>query len=813
VKEIKITKLSLRNFKGCAALDLDLEGKNASIYGDNATGKTTVYDAVTWLLFGKDSLGQSNDENIKPLDANGAVKDHEAVTVVEAELAVCEDGRQIAGATGRQIAGATGRQIAGATVTLRKELRELWTARRGSSQLVYGGNTVAYFVDGVPTQKKGYTARIGELVQEDTFRMLTSATAFAVDLHWQKRRAVLADMSGAGALTDRALLQEAVREAQQAAQEAPSAREAEEHQQRGERFSDLLDALEGRSLEDEKKVLAQERRNLTAVKDQTPARLDELNKQGIRLEALDFAGAALELQAARENGDRLRQEIAQASAGGRDPALQKAMEDLAAKRQQLQEERAAYRDKHMDLVLAVRNELYALDAEERKIQRAQEEAAGELRRQLGALGQKKAEYRAQRDEIAHQIADMERTAEQLRAHIRQDARRATDLEAEAEALGQQVEADRSKWLEVSDQSFGGATCPTCGQELPMDQMQAARERFEKEKAGRLEQIRMIAGMHLDREKQLRTEAEQSRQKAELTQETLDNTLAQLEDLRAHLPAEEMPGYRAERDRLERELARIEGREGGQIARAAGGTGDPSPTEGGGALDAPHPSASQTPSPEGEGLGERRKALQEKLAGVEASAELPDYRGRLAELDALEDCLKAQEAVDRSKERQKVEGLRNALEAVEGRVRAAEAILNQKPILDYVHKRTGELREEQKRAAAALEQAEKLSFTIEEFIRWKTRFVEDSVNGLFRLVSFRLFREQANGGLAECCDVTVDGVPYAALNNGARINAGLDIIRQLSEHYGVRVTRLEDAGTQVIRLVVSAEDKKLRVETV
>ncbi|MBR6377908.1 MAG: AAA family ATPase [Oscillospiraceae bacterium] len=807
MKEIKIAKLSLRNFKGCESLELDLEGKNASIYGDNATGKTTVYDAVTWLLFGKDSLGQSNDENIKPLDANGAVKDHEAVTVVEAELEVCEDGRQIAGTTGgtgdpsptegngredgRQIAGATVcRQIAGATVTLRKELRELWTARRGTSQLVYGGNTVAYFVDGVPTQKKGYTARIGELVQEDTFRMLTSATAFAVDLHWQKRRAVLADMSGAGALTDRALLQEAVREAQQAVQEAASAREAEEHQQRGERFSALLDALEGRSLEDEKKVLAQERRNLTAVKDQAPARLDELNKQGIRLEALDFAGAARELQAARENGDRLRQEIAQASAGGRDPALQKAMEDLAAKRQQLQEERASYRDKHMDLVFAVRNELYALDAEERKIQRAQEEAAGELRRQLGALGQKKAEFRAQRDEIAHQIADMERTAEQLRAHIRQDARRATDLEAEAEALGQQVEADRSKWLEVSNQSFGGATCPTCGQELPMEQMQAARERFEREKAGRLEQIRMIAGMHLDREKQLRTEAEQSRQKAALTQETLDNTLAQLEDLRAHLPAEEMPGYRVERDRLERELARIEGREGGQIARAAE-------------------------------TGERRKALQEKLAGVEASAELPDYRGRLAELDALEEHLKAQESEDRAKERQKVEGLRNALEAVEGRVRAAEAILNQKPILDYVHKRTGELREEQKRAAAALEQAEKLSFTIEEFIRWKTRFVEDSVNGLFRLVSFRLFREQANGGLAECCDVTVDGVPYAALNNGARINAGLDIIRQLSEHYGVRVplfvdnaegvTRLEDAGTQVIRLVVSAEDKSLRVE--
>ena len=56
--EIKLLRLEIRRFKGCQALDLELDGKSADIYGDNATGKTTIYDALTWLLFGKDSRGR-----------------------------------------------------------------------------------------------------------------------------------------------------------------------------------------------------------------------------------------------------------------------------------------------------------------------------------------------------------------------------------------------------------------------------------------------------------------------------------------------------------------------------------------------------------------------------------------------------------------------------------------------------------------------------------------------------------------------------------------------------------------------------------
>ena len=65
------------------------------------------------------------------------------------------------------------------------------------------------------------------------------------------------------------------------------------------------------------------------------------------------------------------------------------------------------------------------------------------------------------------------------------------------------------------------------------------------------------------------------------------------------------------------------------------------------------------------------------------------------------------------------------------------------------------------------------------------------------------------------------VPYRDANNAARINAGLEIIKVLSTHWGISmpvfvdnaesVTKLADMGGQILRLIVSENDKKLRME--
>ena len=52
---VRIQKMTIENFKGVKNLEIQFDGQNAVIYGDNATGKTSLFDAFLWLLFGKDS--------------------------------------------------------------------------------------------------------------------------------------------------------------------------------------------------------------------------------------------------------------------------------------------------------------------------------------------------------------------------------------------------------------------------------------------------------------------------------------------------------------------------------------------------------------------------------------------------------------------------------------------------------------------------------------------------------------------------------------------------------------------------------------
>ena len=177
MKDIRIQKLTLENFKCHKSLTIDFGGRETSIYGDNATGKSSIYDGLTWLLFGKDSRGSADAEAIKPLGSDGQVADHQAVTAVEAEFLVDlgEDSE---------------------VTVLRRTLKEVWSSKRGCPTPEYSGNVSEYAVNGVPMKKNGFDAAVKELVGEGLFRMLTSVRYFSADLKWQERRAVLFDMVG-----------------------------------------------------------------------------------------------------------------------------------------------------------------------------------------------------------------------------------------------------------------------------------------------------------------------------------------------------------------------------------------------------------------------------------------------------------------------------------------------------------------------------------------------------------------------------------------------------------------------------------------
>lgn len=142
----------------------------------------------------------------------------------------------------------------------------------------------------------------------------------------------------------------------------------------------------------------------------------------------------------------------------------------------------------------------------------------------------------------------------------------------------------------------------------------------------------------------------------------------------------------------------------------------------------------------------------------------------------------------------------------------------------IDERIAELQAEQKEIGQKVADQEQMLYLLEEFIRFKLNKVSESINSHFKTVNFKLFEMQLNGGMKDCCECTVNGVPYSTLNSGHRIVAGLDIIRSLSELYGVSVPifvdnaeslnefNVPDMDAQLILLSVS-EDKQLKVEGV
>lgn len=164
---MKLLKLTLTNFKGCRSLCLDTEGgKSVSVYGDNATFKTTIFDAFLWLLFEKNSLG-AKDFEIKTRDENG-----EVIPALNHEVEGVFD-------------------IDGKEVVLKRVYLEKYTRRRGSAEQEFTGHVTEHFVDGVPRSKGEYQAFVDGIAPEKLFMCLANPTHFNEALSWQDRRKML----------------------------------------------------------------------------------------------------------------------------------------------------------------------------------------------------------------------------------------------------------------------------------------------------------------------------------------------------------------------------------------------------------------------------------------------------------------------------------------------------------------------------------------------------------------------------------------------------------------------------------------------
>lgn len=116
---------------------------------------------------------------------------------------------------------------------------------------------------------------------------------------------------------------------------------------------------------------------------------------------------------------------------------------------------------------------------------------------------------------------------------------------------------------------------------------------------------------------------------------------------------------------------------------------------------------------------------------------------------------------------------------------------------------------------------------DQFIRLRAMDLEEDINSHFEVVRWKLFDIQVNGGVKTCCEAMADNdngifVEYGSnLNDGRRIQAGVDIINAITKVTGVtapiwidgagELTRELHTQSQCIRLYASGADKALRVE--
>lgn len=225
MKNVKIKSIKLLNFKGIRTMEMQFNADSVtSIYGKNASGKSTIFDAFTWLLFGKNSEYKTKF-SLKTLNADGETIErlpHEVTAILDV------DGEEI---------------------RLTKRLKEKWIKKKGSSAEEFTGNEEERLYNDVPMSVKEWSEKINNICSEDIFRMITNPLYFP-SMKWQDQREALVRMAGDVSVDDVISM-------------SPI------------EFGALIDSLNGKTLEEYKKEISAKKKRIKEEVDTIPSRIDE----------------------------------------------------------------------------------------------------------------------------------------------------------------------------------------------------------------------------------------------------------------------------------------------------------------------------------------------------------------------------------------------------------------------------------------------------------------------------------------------------------------------------------------------------------
>lgn len=642
--KIRISNLKLKNFKGIKDLKIDFNSENTNIYGKNATGKTTIFDAFKWLFFDKDS-NDRKDFNIKTLDSENKpihFLDHE----VEATLVVDE-----------------------MKMVFKKILHEKWVTKRGQSEQEFSGHETNYWIDEVPIKKKDYEEKINSIIPESLFKLITDPAYFNNQLKWTERRELLINISGTTISDDEILNSKA-------------------------EFKILKDNLDGRSIDDYKKVVAAKIKDLNKEKETIPVRIDELTNTLITEHNINYE--EIEKQKEQYNQELQKIELEMTDVQTRAKENMKIAGELTDARQELADFKLK---KETEYSQKYSNDLINLQNEKRIAEST---------------------IRVKQDE------DNER-----KVKIEQDQKRKEELYKEWDIVNNQK-------LEYDPNSF---VCPTCKREYETDQKEEIKKQFEnnfnihkKTEQDAINREGQAINVRIDENTKAREKIQQEIQDTNSKLENINNKIAELEKAKENYNTFDV-----------------------------------------------------TSSPEYNDKSKRVEELEEKVKNLTNGD---------------------------------ISGLQNKKAEITEEINKLNKTLNEREIQEKTKERITELQNEEEVISNKIQELEGQQYALEEFTKTKVELLENAINSKFELVKFRLFDTQINGGLVECCDTLVNGIPYADVNNAHKILAGLDIINTLIKFYGTSapifidnresINEIYNIDTQIISLIVTT-DKELRIE--
>lgn len=386
---IKINSIKYRHFKGLESFDLDLMGADATVVGANGSGKTTLADGLLWLLFGKDSKGAAI--NPKPLDnANSEVLG--LSPEVEAEMIV--DGK---------------------VTILKRVQQETWTSKRGELEKTRGADTTKYFIDTVPVKQKEWKDYLAALGDESILQILADS-GFFMRLDWKKRREILVSMTD---VTDNSIIAG------------------------DEDLKELPEILGDHSVDDMRKVLAGQKKEIKLAIDGVPARIQEVTDMKAKLIA--------------DLGDLTQEEI-KADIMDREADIS----DLQLKLETL---------KSTDSNQVKQSEIAKLKLE---LEQARTQYLTDSNLQTQSLQNDVMTQQSEVNRLRREKSDTESKLHDLTNKIQSGNDQLSQMKAERNKF-KDVEFDDHKKI-----------CPTCGQDLPVDQIEKLVADFNQRKSNWLE---------------------------------------------------------------------------------------------------------------------------------------------------------------------------------------------------------------------------------------------------------------------------------------------------------------------------------------